>query len=182
MNKVLSFALLLVLSACATSNKVDPSYITPQTKYQVHEVDSSLKSKCENANYVKPEALKERLTTKITEEFCQNRSCVKEHKAGDDVIDIYTHVVYERVSMGEAFGCSDNYGGSTIKLAFEIKKDGQELSRSEWQGPLVADEGFFGNVKKIGALYSFSEDTEREKHDIDIYAKGIVQRLNRRFE
>ncbi len=181
MKKVLSFALLLILPACA-SNRVDPSFVTPQTQYQVHEVDLQVESKCENANYAKPEEIKELFTTKITEEFCKNRSCVKEHKDGDDVIDIYTHVKYRRMSMGEAFGCSDNYGSSTINLAFEIKKNGQELSVHEWQGPLVTDEGFFGNIKKVGALYSFSENTEREKHDIGVYATGIVQRLNKRFE
>lgn len=164
-------------------------YTDEKTVYRIEAVNVEFSSACDIGDYDSADEIKRQFNENIRQAFCASLPCAGD--AGADQVGVTFNVLYRRVLMGEAFGCSSEaYGNGFFKYGVKAVKKVKNENGGKEQVTVAAlasdkenfiSKGLVGNFMTIFQQWSFSAGKEEERREIksisDVLVKKTVEKL-----
>lgn len=179
---------LPLVAGCANKPCKNP-YTDEKTVYRIEAVNVEFSSACDIGDYDSADEIKRQFNENIRQAFCASLPCAGD--AGADQVGVTFNVLYRRVLMGEAFGCSSEaYGNGFFKYGVKAVKKVKNENGGKEQVTVAAlasdkenfiSKGLVGNFMTIFQQWSFSAGKEEERREIksisDVLVKKTVEKL-----
>lgn len=183
-----AFIVLVGLAGCSSAPVKSPNPFEPYTLkspeqaaysgkkiYRLGSVKVKLDQSKVNEKFPDEEGLQQIFTAMLTEKLERGGYLAP---TGQEGIELNFDINYKRTYMGEAFGFSKGFAGSTFSYNSDLKC-GEQVCASYTSPTLIVNGGLFGNLAKIGKQLSLTGSPEDELSEIAVYVNEMAANIPR---